>query len=805
MECAEANATLTNYSITIPEGVSYLIVQSNRLNTLRLKEYSNTDRYNILPFDSRFDMNSDFDDEEKRVGIFELRYKDNDNFIEQIIEDDLTLYQITLNSNSGNNPAIWALYSLPEDFLGRYRVSFYIDNTNIVRFMIGNRNNIINIPARTKGYFETEFTVDSWEYDDHRIMLFAADSTTFKISDMCIEYLDMGIQVTKLISESGIDSAESIIMPLKNCSYKIAALERGENTQCIIGLLGDSWTQHSGADYLPNHTNYVEPLTLYFRKKYGNAGGGFYSFSISGGRVSKMGCAVPSGAFDERSTDNSQYADTITYRDQVEGTHWIDAADATFHTGAYLNLHIEAPHNRFVIHFYGDRNSGSFMYQLDEENAVTVNASNYNGPSTIIINTRLDKHLLKINNVSGDVMIYGVDMQRTTPGVRVHKLGNKGATTEDFTIVNTSVWKTNVESLNLDTMTILLGTNDGPSATETVYENLQTIIDNVKEVNPYIDIAIIQPSNTPNRDMSNQAIYERKLAMANNLPFINLTDVFGTPAQITEKGTFYDSLHPTIIGGRMIADYLEQTLFKCDETNGLGGMAYIDDAPSTGVEYVRKNGAWSPSSGGGGGGSAEWSYIGGNIEDQADLADALDDKQDVLAWDSRPTAGSDNQVTSGAVYTALSGKADLSDLNNLANVVALKANSASPSFTGTPTFDNATAWLTALGFSDSGWLALPNTSSAYTGTIRYRSFGPFVFVNAYQIKLKTELTDSVILLDNLPEDYRPQYSIVVYAGNPTNPAMVTISSNSNIQFFKGTAATWDTNSNIYFTAIFFKA
>lgn len=67
----------------------------------------------------------------------------------------------------------------------------------------------------------------------------------------------------------------------------------------------------------------------------------------------------------------------------------------------------------------------------------------------------------------------------------------------------------------------------------------------------------------------------------------------------------------------------------------------------------------------------EWVYINNNWEKfgsttvdlsnyvtTSDLQDALDDKQDVLTFDSTPTDNSQNPVTSDGIYDALSGKSD---------------------------------------------------------------------------------------------------------------------------------------------------
>lgn len=69
--------------------------------------------------------------------------------------------------------------------------------------------------------------------------------------------------------------------------------------------------------------------------------------------------------------------------------------------------------------------------------------------------------------------------------------------------------------------------------------------------------------------------------------------------------------------------------YENDVTNKptLGTMSAVDDAPSNGSEYVRKNGQWAVASSGGST-SASWGAITGNLSNQTDLKNALDDKAD---------------------------------------------------------------------------------------------------------------------------------------------------------------------------------
>ena len=137
----------------------------------------------------------------------------------------------------------------------------------------------------------------------------------------------------------------------------------------------------------------------------------------------------------------------------------------------------------------------------------------------------------------------------------------------------------------------------------------------------------------------------------------------------------------TISGDISAQTDLQDALDLKANTADLGDMAMVDDAPSNGQEYVRKNGDWAVSSGGGGGGDAVWGGITGTLSNQTDLQSALNAKQNTLTFDTTPTASSTNPVTSGGIKTELDKKADTANV-----VLALegKADKQNAILTGVP-------------------------------------------------------------------------------------------------------------------------
>ena len=116
--------------------------------------------------------------------------------------------------------------------------------------------------------------------------------------------------------------------------------------------------------------------------------------------------------------------------------------------------------------------------------------------------------------------------------------------------------------------------------------------------------------------------------------------------------------------------------------DSLGSMSEVDDAPSDGKTYGRKNGAWAEAAGGSGG-SAEWGGITGTLSDQTDLASALNGKPDEApndgvmygrkqgAWTPISSAG---VVEWGDLSGDISDQADLvSALNGKVSLEAVTA------------------------------------------------------------------------------------------------------------------------------------
>lgn len=167
---------------------------------------------------------------------------------------------------------------------------------------------------------------------------------------------------------------------------------------------------------------------------------------------------------------------------------------------------------------------------------------------------------------------------------------------------------------------------------------------------------------------------------------------------------------------------------KADSAD-LGSMAEVNDAPSDGSEYVRKNGAWAVSSGGGGGG-ASWGSITGTLSNQTDLNSALGAKANTA--DLGTMASEDDAPSNGAEYVRKNGAWSLSNMGLMAEWGHVSGTLADQT-------DLSTALAAKANTADLGDLATQDTVDYATEVTNKPTLGSIAAAN-YTIS-STDLTD----------------------------------------------------------------
>jgi len=349
---------------------------------------------------------------------------------------------------------------------------------------------------------------------------------------------------------------------LRETRMRLRKRALSESIQLNIAMIGDSWT-HA-------RDRYSNPVAATLKTAFGDAGAGWTGFAWGFGGTSD---AWSGGNGNINSSDVSVALTTgwtaAYYTTASPDLGGISTATA----GSKATVSYTGSGNVSAVVLFYTAGSGVLRYRWNGGAWTTLDISTGSGTQTAsLASVPTGTWTLEIENVSGTTVVHGVDVQKTSSGVRAHKLGSTGSSTANWTGVNATQWQNALSALAPTLVTILLGTNDqGASMTPATYAtNLQTLITRIKTALPYVDIAILMPCENQRTNntyaMSLYAYEAYKLAAINKCAFLDLQYVFGDNAADYAYGTgrawfAADLIHPDPqTGGRVIADAVYRLL-----------------------------------------------------------------------------------------------------------------------------------------------------------------------------------------------------------------------------------------------------
>lgn len=340
---------------------------------------------------------------------------------------------------------------------------------------------------------------------------------------------------------------------LRETRQRLRKLAIGDSSTLTIALIGDSWTH--------NYLRYSGPVASTLKATYGNAGLGWVGFSWPSGLP-----ALINGSIDPASS-------LVTVAGSWSPTYYTSTSPDLGHLSSSTAgdlVTVTGPASCSAVVLY-HRGGGVVRYRWDGGAWTSATLSGSTLQTVSLASVPAGTWALEIEVVSGTPVLCGLDIQKSTSGVRVHKLGSTGSNSLQWAAVNASEWQSGLTALAPSLVVIMHGTND-QSAYEpaTFRTHMETILDRVRVAVPAADILLMAPCENirvgnawPMEDYAEQAY---QLAEEYSAGFLNLQPVFGlVPADYANgsaRSWFNaDLVHPDpTTGGRAIVDAVIRTL-----------------------------------------------------------------------------------------------------------------------------------------------------------------------------------------------------------------------------------------------------
>lgn len=323
-------------------------------------------------------------------------------------------------------------------------------------------------------------------------------------------------------------------------------------TQPNFLLTGDSWTQNN---------ELATAIASVLSAEYGDAGLGWrtvnYGASRDGSNIFR------SAGWDLY--DASPTSGAPLYGCGIDG----QSINTTTNT-AYFNVtNVRCTDCRI---YYQDLN-GTFQYGYDVGGVTqwtTVVCGNTGTTKSVLLTGMTDEVrtiYTKTDGNTGRVAIHGFYFWRSgVSGCVMSKAGNAGILADQFLLFSDKI-ATYLSTIQPDVIAIVIGNNDYriSTGTQTFRTALQTYMAACRAVLPDVGFILMAPPRTNGTAVTplvdfRDVMYD--LSQTLNCEFFSIYDLFDTWTEMNGLGCFIDNLHPSTVGGNMIASSLNNALIK---------------------------------------------------------------------------------------------------------------------------------------------------------------------------------------------------------------------------------------------------
>lgn len=324
-----------------------------------------------------------------------------------------------------------------------------------------------------------------------------------------------------------------------------------EPAKLVVASIGDSWTHNAG--------RWCGPASASLKTEFGDAGAGYVSFARNGtnlpnGNVLSTAAVTYTGVWNT-SAYYSNYSP--------------DLGAATSSTPGDRLSYTVAPEPSSV-RLFAKGGAGIVQYRFGGAAWTSLDLSVLPAELQVVDLPSPTAGVLDIEVESGSPILFGIDVQKATDGIRWHKLGATGSRAQNWTNADEIQWKKGIQALSPNLVIILHGTNDQASYNAVTYKlHMQTLIDRVRSALPFADILLIAPAENGRANthpMSGYAMALYELAVTNKSAYLDLQYVFGdsfSDYSSTSLRPWFNSdlIHPDpLTGGRAIVDAVVRLL-----------------------------------------------------------------------------------------------------------------------------------------------------------------------------------------------------------------------------------------------------
>ncbi|HET6585984.1 MAG TPA: GDSL-type esterase/lipase family protein [Nannocystaceae bacterium] len=265
------------------------------------------------------------------------------------------------------------------------------------------------------------------------------------------------------------------------------AAGRDPDGKVRVAIYGAS---HTEADVYPQY------VRSYLQERFGDGGHGFVQVAKPWNGYSHVDVAVD--GLDRWRTDTA-------HRGRGDGYYGLlGASVATSHPKAFARVRPAADvvASRYELHFLAQPRGGSFAVYVDgRRHAEVSTASERIGAGYHAFEIEEGSHAIELQpNGDGEVRLFGITMERASPGVVVDTLGIRGTRAAGALAWDETIWADNLGRRAPDLVVLAFGTNEATDTHQPIAdyeERLHAVIERIARAAPQASCLLVGPGDFP--------------------------------------------------------------------------------------------------------------------------------------------------------------------------------------------------------------------------------------------------------------------------------------------------------------------